>query len=214
MTPRQKAALEALYPKYGIPLDGVIDFAEVFANRNPVTLEIGFGMGQSLLEMATLHPERNFVGVEVHPPGVGSLLAAIEAQGLENLKIIQADAVEVLNQHVSDESLAAVQIFFPDPWHKKRHHKRRLIQTELVELLVQKLIVGGELHLATDWQDYAQHMMAVLSGIVTLKNRVAEGDFYQNSDKRPKTKFEARGERLGHQIFDLLFCKLSRTSLA
>lgn len=167
--------------------------------RQPLTLEIGFGMGDSLVEQAATHPDRNFLGIEVHQPGIGACMLKAEQQGgLDNLKIIEADAVEVLKTQIPDHSLAGVQIFFPDPWHKKRHHKRRLIQPAFVELLVNKLQPGGTIHVATDWANYAEHIEAVLKKHPTL-----EPD--QPTINRPETKFERRGQRLGHGVWDFVY---------
>ncbi|MDF1759119.1 MAG: tRNA (guanosine(46)-N7)-methyltransferase TrmB [Coxiellaceae bacterium] len=206
MTISQSQALKNLWPQYGIELtDRILDFVSLFGNDNPVTIEIGFGMGDTLVAMAAQYPERNFLGIEVHGPGVGALLAGVEKHGLTNLRVIQDDAVKVLQQMVSDHSVACFQIFFPDPWHKKRHHKRRLIQPEFVAMLVTKLTKGGVIHCATDWQDYAEQMMRVLSGNQILHNTCGDGKYVENQQLRPSTKFEKRGERLGHGVWDLLF---------
>ena len=170
-------------------------------------LEIGFGMGQSLVAMAAAAPEKNFIGVEVHLPGVGRLLHSMEDEGVDNIRVYCHDAVEILNDCIDDASLDTVQIFFPDPWHKKRHHKRRLIQPDFVDLLCRKLKPGGVLHLATDWENYAEQMMEVLSANTQLRNQAGEGEFAPRPDHRPLTKFERRGERLGHGVWDLLFKK-------
>ena len=192
-TPAQTRALESLYPKYGLPFGGRID------SSKPLVLEIGSGMGETTVEIASAHPEIDFVAVEVHGPGVGSLLNAIEKKGLTNLRVIRHDAVEVLEHMVADGSLAAIHLFFPDPWPKKRHHKRRLVQPGFAALAARKLAPGGVLHAATDWPDYAQWMEEVFSNEALL----------EKSDRgltaRPVTKFEARGQRLGHPIRELFF---------
>ncbi len=207
-TAKQLRAMQMLWPKYGVSFDGKpLDLKLLFDRSAPYILEIGFGMGQSLLEMALAHPENNYLGIEVHGPGVGSLLAEIEAHQLSNLRLMQHDAVDILKQSITDGSLSKIQIFFPDPWHKKRHHKRRLIQPEFIRLLVQKLKPGGQLHLATDWENYAEQMMQVCSANADLINHAEEGGFIENKNLRPETKFERRGLRLGHGVWDLLFVK-------
>lgn len=205
-TPKQARALDDFWPLYGVDLsEESINYDLMFENTHPVTLEIGFGMGVSLLEMAINMPERNFIGIEVHPPGVGALLSKIHEHGVKNLKVIHHDAVEVLKRHVKESTLDCIQIFFPDPWHKSRHHKRRLIQSDFVALLVARLKEGGRLHLATDWEHYAEQMMAVLSENSSLENVAGQGAYAVNNGLRPVTKFELRGERLGHRVFDLVF---------
>ena len=192
-TPAQKRALEELYPKYGIP------FGQTLASRRPLVLEIGSGMGETTVAIARAHPEADFVAVEVHAPGIGSLLNAIEREKLGNLRVIRHDAVEVLEHMVVDASLAAIHLFFPDPWPKKRHHKRRLVRPELAALMARKLAPGGILHAATDWPDYAEQMSEVLSKEELLEPAAA------GFVERPVTKFESRGQRLGHPIRDLHF---------
>jgi tRNA (guanine-N7-)-methyltransferase len=193
-TPAQKRALDELYPKHGIVFS-----TEKLASRRPLVLEIGSGMGETTIAIAKAHPEADFVAVEVHGPGVGSLLNAIEREKLDNLRVIRHDAVEVLEQMVGDASLAAIHLFFPDPWPKKRHHKRRLVQPELAALMARKLAPGGKLHAATDWPDYAEHMLAVLSAEPLLEP--CDAGFAA----RPVTKFESRGRKLGHSIRDIFF---------
>lgn len=181
-----------------------LDLDELFGRENQHrTLEIGFGNGESLATMAEAAPERDFLGVEVHRPGVGHLLLEIEKRGLTNLYVANEDAVELLKHKFKDESFDGVQIFFADPWHKKKHHKRRLVQTEFLTLLAQKMTQGGLLHLATDWQHYAEQMMEVLSEHPEFEN--CYEDYAPRPDFRPKTKFEARGERLGHGVWDIMF---------
>lgn len=180
--------------------------SSLFAQNAPLVVEIGFGMGGSLLEMATKAPDLNFLGIEVHQPGVGKLLQGIVEREITNLKIICHDAKEVIEHNLADGAVSKFQIFFPDPWHKKRHNKRRLIQPEFVERLEHKLLPGGQIHLATDWQPYAEHMMEVLSHSEALSNEAGLNEYWENPD-RPSTKFEARGLRLGHGVWDLCFRK-------
>jgi tRNA (guanine-N7-)-methyltransferase len=199
-TPAQKRALELLAPKYLVPFRAeVISSQAIFARTAPLVLEIGSGMGETTAAIAQAHPEADFIAVEVHGPGVGSLLNRIESLQLRNLRVIRHDAVEVLDKMIADASLAAIHLFFPDPWPKKRHHKRRLVQPEFAALAARKLPPGGTLHAATDWPDYAEHMEAILKNEPTLHQ--VEAGFV----RRPSTKFEARGKRLGHPIRDLYF---------
>jgi len=204
MGPGQARALEDLGPLYVIPYsDAFIDLADAFGRGAPKILEIGFGMGETTASIAAGHPENDYLGIEVHTPGVGALLKRVGEGKLTNLRIIQHDAVEVLEHMLPDASLDGVHIFFPDPWHKKRHHKRRLIQPAFIQLLSSKLKPGGYIHLATDWEDYAQQMLAVLSAEQCLQNTCA--GFSPRPETRPLTKFENRGLRLGHGVWDLLF---------
>jgi tRNA (guanine-N7-)-methyltransferase len=184
-----------------------LNFQQAFGRAAPVILEIGFGMGQSLVAMAEAAPQQDFIGIEVHRPGVGRLLHSMVERHIGNIRIYCDDAVEVLQQCIPDNSLAGVQIFFPDPWHKKKHHKRRLIQPDFVQLLRGKLGVGGVLHVATDWQEYAEHILAVMEAAPGFKNQMGNG-YAPRPDSRPTTKFEQRGERLGHGVWDLLFEKI------
>lgn len=207
MTDGQRSAFDEFWPVYGLSLfSGPLDAAAAFGNGNPVALEIGFGMGDSLLAMAQAEPEVNFVGIEVHPPGVGRLIHTAGKAGVRNLKVYMADAKDVLEDCVPDASLARFQLYFPDPWHKKKHHKRRIVQPEFVALAARKLQQGGLLHMATDWQHYAEQMLEVLAAEPALANTAV--DYAERPAFRPKTKFEARGERLGHGVWDLLFRKL------
>jgi len=176
----------------------------VFGNAKPCVFEIGFGMGETTAQIAAARPDTNFIGCEVHLPGVGALLKRIGEQGLQNLRIVRHDAVEVLQHMIAPASLAGAHVFFPDPWHKKKHHKRRLIQPALVALLASRLAPGGYLHCATDWQDYAEQMLAVLGAEPQLRNTAA-ADYAPRPDYRPLTKFEQRGLRLGHGVWDLVF---------
>lgn len=208
MTPGQERALQELYTQFSpANLEVKINLTELFGREAERVLEIGFGMGQSLLQQAEHFPQQDFLGVEVHRPGIGSLLAGIENQQLSNVRVICADAVEILRTAIEDSSFDRIQIFFPDPWPKTRHHKRRIIQAEFVSLLVSKLKNNGILHLATDWQDYAEQMLKVLSAENQLTNLAGENQFSPRPAERPLTKFELRGQRLGHGIWDLLFCR-------
>jgi tRNA (guanine-N7-)-methyltransferase len=206
ITEAQKRALEELLPRYGVaPGEVLLDFVALFGRAAPLHVEIGFGNGEALAAMAGAHPQNNYLGIEVHRPGVGALLRRVEAEGLANVRVACTDAKELLEQRVPDESLSAVYIFFPDPWHKLRHHKRRLIQAEFVALLARKLQPGGLLHLATDWEDYAQHMLAVLAGTAAFENLAEPGAFTPRPKNRTLTRFERRGHRLGHGVRDLVF---------
>ena len=200
----QRRAHDALLPKYGIPYAAQpIDFDQVFGRRAPKVLEIGFGMGETTAAIAAQHPENDYLGIEVHTPGVGSLLKCIAELGLANVRIIQHDAVEVLRDMIAPSTLDAVHIFFPDPWPKKRHHKRRLIQPPLVALLCERMKPGAYLHVATDWQDYAEQILTVMSAEPRLAN-TAEG-YAARPAYRPLTKFEHRGLKLGHGVWDVIF---------
>lgn len=207
MSNAQTRALETLLPRWGIPYqESLLDLDTAFGRSAPKILEIGFGMGDSTATIAAAHPQNDYLGIEVHGPGVGSLLNQIEALSLSNLRVIQHDAVEVLKHMIAPASLDGVHIFFPDPWHKKKHHKRRLIQPELVALLCEKLKPGGYLHAATDWQEYAEHILAVLAAEPKLANSAI--DFAPKPDYRPLTKFEQRGIKLGHGVWDIVFRKV------
>jgi tRNA (guanine-N7-)-methyltransferase len=199
-TPAQRRALEELFPKYGLAFSSSpIDPQRIFGRVAPLVLEIGSGMGETTIEIAREHPATDFIAVEVHGPGVGSLLKQIAAQELSNLRVIRHDAVEVLEQMIPDGALAAIHLFFPDPWPKKRHHKRRLVQPAFAALAARKLAVGGYLHAATDWPDYAAQIERVLSAEPLLKPAAPE------DRSRPRTKFEQRGLGMGHRVRDLLF---------
>lgn len=206
MTDGQQRGLDLGWPKFGLQLeDGLRDFDQVFGRQAPRTFEIGFGMGHSTLEMAASAPEQDFIGVEVHKPGVGALLSGALAQNLSNIRVYSCDALEVLRQCVADASLDRVLLFFPDPWHKARHHKRRIVQPAFAELVRQKLKVGGVLHMATDWQPYAEHMLEVMNAAPGYRNLAEDGAYVPRPQERPVTKFERRGERLGHGVWDLKF---------
>ena len=207
MTAAQKQAFDVNWPVHGLRVeDGRLDPVKVFGRDAPLVFEIGFGMGQSLIAMAQAHPDWNYIGVEVHPPGVGNLLRLGAEAGLTNLKVYKADARAVLESCIADASLDRVQIFFPDPWHKTRHHKRRLIQSDFIEELRPKLKIGGVLHLATDWEPYAKHMMKVLSAAEGFAN-VNGFHGWASEHDRPLTKFEQRGQKLGHGVWDLMFAR-------
>lgn len=209
LTPGQQRALDNLWPQFGIEADNtLLDLDQLFGRTAPKVLEIGFGNGASLAEMAQQQPDHDFIGVEVHRPGVGRLLNAIEEKQLTNVRVACTDAVELLKQQIADKSLHRVQLYFPDPWHKKRHHKRRIIQPAFVNLLADKIEHKGYLHMATDWQDYAEQMLADVSGNLHFKNCGDETGFIPRPDYRPLTKFEQRGHRLGHGVWDLLFQRL------
>ncbi len=208
VTERQKTALDNWLTDYELPVDGKIwDFAQIFSREADTIVEIGFGMGASLYAMALEHPELNFIGIEVHRAGLGSIAADLHEAGLTNVRLVSSDAVLVFNQQIPPASLAGIQIFFPDPWHKKRHNKRRLIQPDFVALLVEKIQSRGYIHCATDWEDYAHQMVSVLSNNPQLKNTAEDGDFIPRPATRPVTKFERRGLRLGHGVWDLFYSK-------
>jgi len=208
ITKRQRCALQQLWSRYGIDVSqGVLNPQHQFARTTALNMDIGFGMGGSLIEMARNVPQEDFIGVEVYRPGVGALLAELNAAELTNVKVYCADCLEVLRCCIGDQSLQAVYIFFPDPWPKKRHHKRRLVQAAFIELVGQKLGVGGLLHIATDWESYAQEMMVTLTASPLLVNCQATGQFSPRPAYRPLTKFERRGKRLGHGVWDLIFKK-------
>jgi len=200
----QRRAVDELLPRFGIAFaPRPLDLDAVYGRRASRVLEIGFGMGEALAEMAQTNPEHDFLGLEVHTPGVGNLLKLVDASGLTNVRVISHDAVEVLTHMIPPDCFDGVHIFFPDPWPKKRHHKRRLIQPAFVRLLASRMRPGGYLHLATDWVEYAAQMLAVASAEPLLVNTVA--DYAPRPASRPLTKFEQRGIRLGHEVRDLLF---------
>lgn len=220
MSPAQHHAYDTLMPRYGVPFaNQKLDLEAAFGRSAPTILEIGCGMGETTARIAAAMPARNFLGVEVHTPGVGALLKLIEAAGLTNLRVIQHDAVEVVEHMIEAGSLAGVHLFFPDPWPKARHHKRRIVQPGFIKLLASRLAPGGYLHCATDWEPYAQWMLEVLSSEPSLINTVAHPagnpgtnaavGFAPRPEYRPVTKFENRGLKLGHGVWDLLFCKRS-----
>ena len=206
VTPAQRRAFTEHWPRFGLDYSGSErDFDALFGRHAERVLEIGFGNGEQLAFAAGNEPARDFIGVEVHGPGIGRLLNDIAAGGFHNVRVYQHDAVEVLQREVADASLQEVRIFFPDPWHKKRHHKRRLVQPEFVRLLCAKLRPGGQLHLATDWADYARHMWEVLDAEPMLENVAGPGASVPRPDWRRHTHFETRGQNLGHGVWDLLY---------
>lgn len=206
MTEAQQRGYNDLWSIYGLELSsGLIDPQEVFGNNAPIVVEIGFGMGDSLAEMARDAPELNFIGIEVHRPGVGRLLHLAEEYELSNLKVYCDDAIEVLKQCVPDQSIARLQLFFPDPWHKRRHNKRRIVRTEFMALVRQKLEAGCVFHAATDWQPYAEYIVKLMAAVPGYKNQAGDAHYSTKPAYRPETKFERRGERLGHGVWDLLY---------
>jgi tRNA (guanine-N7-)-methyltransferase len=206
ITDAQQRALDSLWPQYGIAFQpGPLDFDAAFGRRAPLTLEIGFGNGDNLAAQAVMHAERNYLGIEVHRPGVGRLLLGLEERQVPHVRIICHDAVEVLAHQVAPQTLDEVLILFPDPWPKKRHHKRRLVQAPFVELVADRLHVGGVLRFATDWQPYADAALEVLSSSRYLRNLAQDGRFVPRPTERTPTRFEKRGERLGHEVWDLAF---------
>ncbi|WP_437613866.1 tRNA (guanosine(46)-N7)-methyltransferase TrmB [Erwinia sp. V71] len=206
LTKGQQQALDDYWPVMGVEFQQEpVDLAALFGREAPVVLEIGFGMGASLVTMASSNPQQNFLGIEVHSPGVGACLGAAYEAGTENLRVMCHDAVEVLNKMIPDNSLRMVQLFFPDPWHKARHNKRRIVQVPFAELVLRKLKLGGVFHMATDWEAYAEHMLEVMNSVAGYKNLSAENNFVPRPESRPLTKFEQRGQRLGHGVWDLMF---------
>lgn len=209
ITPAQERALEELWPKYGVELGaGALDLDALFGRHARRVAEIGFGNGDHLVSLATSRPAEDFLGIEVHRPGVGRLLLQLEEHGIDNVRVICHDAVEVLERNLREESLDEILILFPDPWPKKRHHKRRLIQPSFAALLATRLRPSGSLRLATDWEPYAAEMLAILSAEPMLRNLAADGGFIPRPAERPATRFERRGERLGHLVWDLAFCRV------
>ncbi len=205
-TTAQRAAFEGLWAGRGLEIGTQpLALPELFPGCHRFTLEIGFGMGNTLAELAAREPDTGFIGIEVHRPGVGKLLALAEERGLDNLRVFCHDAVEVLERALADASLDAVLLFFPDPWHKKRHNKRRLVQPPFVELVQRKLKPGGLFHLATDWEEYALQMLEVIESLPGWTNLAGAGQFSPRPESRPETRFEQRGMRLGHGVRDLLF---------
>jgi tRNA (guanine-N7-)-methyltransferase len=213
ITEAQERALETLWPKYGVELDtgatpSVLDLDTLFGRHAPRSVEIGFGNGENLSKVAAAHPDRDYLGIEVHRPGVGRLLLALEESQLTNVRLICYDAVEVLAHWIGQHSLDEVVILFPDPWPKKRHHKRRLVQSAFVELLTERLRPGGVIRMATDWQPYAEEMLATLTANPRLQNLSTTGGYIPRPAERVATRFEKRGERLGHEVWDLAFGRI------
>jgi tRNA (guanine-N7-)-methyltransferase len=196
------------WPHYGLSLqNGLIDPLQLFGNNNPLVIEIGYGMGDSLLAMAEQEHDKNFIGIEVHLPGVGRLVNEAGKKDIPNLKTYCADAIDVLAVCIPENSVSRLQLFFPDPWHKKRHHKRRIVQADFLDLVSSRLEDGGVFHLCTDWQPYAEHMLLTLNQCHQLSNQSTTGNFCARPDYRPITKFERRGKKLGHGVWDLIFKK-------
>ena len=208
MTDAQRNAFDAGWSQYGLKMaDGAIDTDAVFGRSGSKVLEIGFGMGDSLLQMAAADPETDFIGIEVHPPGVGTLINEAQAQGIENLRVYLADANDVLDECFAPQSIDRLQLYFPDPWHKKKHNKRRIVQPQFIQQVREKLRPGGVLHMATDWQHYAEQMLETLDEAQGFINTAGSGHYAPRPDYRPITKFEKRGERLGHGVWDLIYQK-------
>ena len=215
ITGAQAQAFATLWGRYGIDYAGTVrDFAQEFGREAPLVLEIGFGNGEQLRHAAASETGRNHIGIEVHRPGVGRLLNALAADGLENVRLYAHDAVEVLGAEIADGALAELRIYFPDPWPKSRHHKRRLVQPEFVALAARKLASGARLHLATDWQEYAAQMLGVLDASPALRNCSGAGRFAARPPWRIRTHFENRGVRLGHEVFDLIYRKSGTDALS
>lgn len=207
LTTAQRKAMETLWPVYGLDTDQAFDASAIFGRKAPVIAEIGFGNGESLAQMAFEKPEIDFLGIEVHRPGVGHLLMQLEERGLANVRVYCADAIGVLTRNITDASLAGINLFFPDPWPKKRHHKRRLVNSDFIRLAARKLEKSGFFHAATDWEDYAQHMLSVLEDCSEMENSEEGRSFSSRPSYRPLTKFESRGQRLGHGVWDLIFIR-------
>ena len=209
ITSGQERALAEHWPRYGLEVDENlrVDAASLFGDARELILEIGFGNGESFVQMAEDAPQQGFVGIEVHRPGVGHALVLAAAAGIDNLRVIRHDAVAIIRDHVPDGALSRVQIYFPDPWPKARHHKRRIVQRAFTDLIWRKLRAGGEIHCATDWEDYAEWMRDVFAGDPKWQNLGGADGFAPRPDWRPQTKFERRGERLGHGVWDLRYRK-------
>ncbi len=205
----QQTAIDNLWSIYGLePADSLLDLNTVFKRDNaPTIIEIGFGMGNSLAIMAENHPENNYIGIEVHRPGVGALLKLVAEKGLTNVRIFNHDAIEILAKQITLNSLDSVYLFFPDPWHKTKHKKRRILQPEFASTIAKHLKTGGHFHMATDWQDYAKHMIKTMSQATEYTNLSGENKYTLRPNYRPLTKFEQRGQRLGHGVWDLIFVK-------
>lgn len=208
MTDAHRMAVEDLWPKYSLTLqDKKLDLEQTFGRKSAVTLEIGFGDGKSLLHMARNNPDQDFIGIEVYKTGIGKLLAGVREHSLTNIRVFCADAIEVLNNCIPDTSLQQVLLFFPDPWHKARHHKRRIVQPSFAELISQKLVPNGRLHMATDWENYAEHMLEVMQQQPGWLNNAGKDNYVVRPTTRALTKFEQRGLNLGHGTWDLIYSK-------
>ncbi|RIY31512.1 tRNA (guanosine(46)-N7)-methyltransferase TrmB [Psittacicella melopsittaci] len=209
ITGSQEHALENYFPLYGVecPAPGQsLELKSLYPQEQPLIVEIGFGMGTSLVSMAQANPHLNYLGIEVHTPGVGNALKLIAQEQLKNIKVACHDAIEIM-QALPENSIAGLQLFFPDPWHKARHHKRRIVNAQFMELVTRALVPGGFIHMATDWENYAEHMLEVLNATPNLENTASDGLYIPRPDSRPLTKFEQRGHRLGHGVWDLYFIK-------
>ena len=207
ITPGQQYALENLWDKYCLNPEYPYDFEQVFARKAPLIIEIGFGNGECLAEMAEANPDQDYIGIEVHKPGVGHLILKLEQNNTANVRIYCHDAVEILEQRIAENSLRSVHLFFPDPWPKKRHHKRRIVRPDFIDLIATKLQPEGHFHAATDWENYAEDMLAVISACKMLRNDSPAKRYCARPDYRPLTKFEQRGLHLGHGVWDLIFYK-------
>jgi tRNA (guanine-N7-)-methyltransferase len=208
MTEGQQKAFDNNWSYYGLSLeDGLIDYQTVFGRQAEVVIEVGFGMGTSLVEMAKNAPEKDFIGIEVHPPGVAKLMMLAAEAGVKNIRVYCDDAIEVMAQCIPNGSASAFQLFFPDPWHKKKHNKRRIVQPLFAQQVANVLKAGGQFHMATDWQPYAEYMLEVMEAQVVYANKAGKGEYHPRPEWRPLTKFEQRGERLGHGVWDLIYTK-------
>jgi len=205
MTSGQRVALDTLWEQYCLDPEKSYDFTAVFGNDAPTILEIGFGNGESLAKTALANPDQNYIGIEVHKPGVGSLLLQLDRDNITNVRVFYHDAIEILENCVAEQSLAAVHLFFPDPWHKRKHHKRRIVRDSFMQLLAVKIKSGGYFHTATDWEHYAKHMLKILVVAENFTNQNTEHAYCPRPEYRPLTKFEQRGLRLGHGVWDLIF---------
>lgn len=206
LTEGQQRAFQVLWPQYGLSLEQrPLRIPAIFGRETALTLEIGFGNGEALAEDAARHPEQDFLGIEVHTPGVGHLMIKLAEQASTNVRILHTDAMDLLRHHLPETSLDRVHLYFPDPWHKRRHHKRRIVQKGFADLIARALKPGGVIHMATDWEDYAKQMMAVFSDHRDFRNQAGKGNYSPRPETRPMTKFEQRGQRLGHGVWDLLF---------
>lgn len=209
LTRGQSRMLERLFTRYGLECDGEhLDPKVLFGRQIPMILDIGFGSGEALAELAVRHPQWGYLGVEVYRPGMGRLLRQLETEGIDNVRLVCADAVEVMQHNIADSTLTGIQVFFPDPWPKRRHYKRRLIQPDWVALAARRLAAGGFLHMATDWQDYAEHMLMVTERSAQFANTAGPGQFAPGPGERPSTRFERRGRDKGHDVWDLVFVRL------
>ena len=209
-TPAQRSAFESFWPDFGIDITGdKLDFSSMFGRQSDVFLELGFGDGRVLKEIAARHPENNYIGIEVHRPGVGRLMRELHEEEIQNVRVASEDGSGVLKNNIPLNSLSGISIFFPDPWHKKKHNKRRLVQQEFTSMAASRLKQGGVLHLATDWQDYAEQMLEVLTAEPLLENCSSDNTYVERPESRPLTKYEQRGLRLGHGVWDLVFRRVA-----